>query len=114
MTPTTVATSPPWLAIILAVLTLLAGGGGVGAYVGSRVTLRLGVKADERLARADERTADDRLIGRYETRLGAVEQRLDTVERELEDERAYSDVLSAHIRRGDPPPPPARPPRSSQ
>jgi hypothetical protein len=121
MTPTTAATSPPWLAIVLAVLTLLAGGGGIGAYVGSRVTLRLGIKADERQARADERTADsrfaDQLMGRIttlEAKQAEDDARIESLEQARRDDGDYIEVLKHHIWRGDPPPPPARPPRSSQ
>lgn len=100
---------PTWLLVVVAVLAALGGGGGVAALAGSWVSNKLGVKGNELQARADERTAEDRMIGRLEVRLAAEEQARVAAEAALARERDYTEVLRRHIWTGGGWPPPERP-----
>lgn len=100
---------PTWLVLVLAGIGMLGGGGGLVALYGARVSHRLGVKANEREARVDELTAEDRLIGRLEHDRDHEQGLRFNAERELRREREYVEVLRHWIWEGRGAPPPARP-----
>lgn len=100
---------PLWIVIVGAILGTGGTVGGVGAIIGAWMSRSVGVKANERQARADELDAEDRLVQRWQQAAESDRQRADRLERDLLIEREYSRMLQDWIWRSKSAPPPARP-----
>lgn len=102
---------PTWLVLTVAIL---AGGSLVGAIlsaIGTRRSQNLGVKADERKARVDERAGENMLIDQLQEELVRVRSDRDGYEEKYEIEHAYVEVLRRRLWELGDWPPPSRPPR---
>lgn len=113
--PKAVNSQPTWVLVVTWIIGSGAFLGGIGTLFGIRVNRRLGVASNEREARADERDAEDRLIGRWQAaaerdaaRADREQLRAERAERGLSREQEYSRTLQDHIWRGRPAPPPDR------
>jgi len=101
------------------VLALVGAGLGstvLGAAITAIATWRLGVRGDERTARAQEQTARrdtvadrDALIDQLQAERDAERDGRLSAERELRLEEAWTRLLVDHVYRRQPPPPPTRP-----
>ena len=100
---------PLWIVVVGAILGTGGALGGIGAIIGAITSRNLGIKSNDRQARADEKDAEDRLIGRWKEAAEADRDRADKAEHDLQIEREYTRVLQDHIWRGRPAPPPERP-----
>lgn len=101
---------PWWQTLLLGVVGGTGALGGLGAILGARWSARVGIQGNEVAARADEATAEDRLIGRLEQRLASETERALRAEALLSREREYTEVLRRHIWEHGGWPPPGRSP----
>src|SRR6187402_564555 len=95
---------PIWLTALLGLLGAGSLVGGVGAIIGARASRELGVQNNDIHARAEEASAEDRIIGRWETvarderaARERTELERDVMEKRYEREREYTEILRRHI-----------------